>query len=382
MLQEHIYYKKVSGANYSRYSSIQDEFERKEKREIHNKVMEILRPEKHQAPESGGAEEQQQSFEVPSLKDEAFEEILKSTAPLDAGIKQLSLAKLRPMESYLNLLSIDEFFERESEPKKKLIKARGSAKNSGASSPREQQPHHKKARSFGVQLTHDKKKKKPTNFAEKLHEEIEDFHYKAVKGLELRMKEKSESIKPQILVSETPTSSRTYQRGREFRPNSRVKFNHELVTIVDQGEEDERSEDEEKLRLKKRRERMEHEFKIRELIEEGGVARIVRTSMAPTEANKQLEPTNQVRELLREYYYTKHMLRRDLLESLETQKNQRREVLELKRKNLKAENYAHKIGEELEKTRVKAELERLEQARGILKEEGVLYYRILKRLHS
>lgn len=100
-----------------------------------------------------------------------------------------------------------------------------------------------------------------------------------------------------------------------------VRFNQELITIHDEGEEEETrtsKEDEEKLRLKKRRERMEYEFKIKELIEEGGVASIVRNNMAPTEANKSLEPTNQVRELLREYYYTKHMLRKDLLESLET----------------------------------------------------------------
>lgn len=76
------------------------------------------------------------------------------------------------------------------------------------------------------------------------------------------------------------------------------------------------------------------------------------------------------------------MLRKDLLESLETQKNHRPEVLELKRKNLKASNYSHKISEEMENTRLKAELERVEQAKGILKDEGLLYYRILKKLYT
>lgn len=63
MLQDHIYYKKVSGA-HSKYTSIQDDFTRKEKRDIHSKVMEILRPDKRQREEK--------HHEVPNLKDEAF----------------------------------------------------------------------------------------------------------------------------------------------------------------------------------------------------------------------------------------------------------------------------------------------------------------------
>lgn len=102
--------------------------------------------------------------------------------------------------------------------------------------------------------------------------------------------------------------------------------------------------------------------------------------LAPSEGNRQLEPTVQVRELLREYYFTKHMLRKDLLETLETQKNARPAVLGLKNKNFKAALYSHQVSLEMQKTRLLAESGRLRQYQQSAAQGGLLYYRVLKRL--